>query len=822
MSLPWKRYLLVFFFTVTGLGFSFVPTGGLLAQANQALVQDLPDTVPVEEIAFSGLDTWADEDLVELVRQNGLEVPRVYQREELQDQANVALQVLSREGYFSDVQVQYDQGVLRFEVVEYPSIGSLSFEGNDAIGEDQLQGVLLLSPGEPASSAELNRAERQLEEFYGVQGYGQASVKLQVSEPSDGSVDVTFEIDEGTRENITAMEFEHVDDISVPQTVREVWGLRWELPVNVGSPFSPQVIQQAVQGIESWYKDRGFMEVEVVPRSSPDPKGEGMRVVFEIRKGPMYRLGDVSLTGNDSIDEEELIQEVPLEQGDVFNRSRMEDGLQEIEKYYQDRGYAEAVVLEQDRYEFNLDREQQVVNVTANIKEGQPIMVERIDIRGNKRTYDKVIRREVLLEEGELLDGRDRRRTVRRLRRLGFFSNVELHVDPGSEPNTRVVRVEVEEGSTGQLQFGGGFSSSVGFIGNISVSKDNFSLWDPYHGFTGRAQSIQVQAEMGDERQNANISWDDPWFNDDLGDPNEPSPSIPISLGFSGFNQNFNRINQDYEERRRGGSLRTGILFGDERENQVELEYSFRSIQGSDIGDEAPRNIRREAGLIDDNGNPTGSDAESFTRKIGSLEPSIQRDVRDSTRFPTEGYFVRAGVTYANEVLGGNSNYYLPAVRAQHFQPIVGPVFTALRFDYRTLDALGNEDDIPVFEEFFLGGFRDLRGYDFRDIAIRDETDPEEITSGGKSQFFLNAELRFQLIEDNTLQLFGFYDVGNVYDDSWKIDPADLKSSTGVGARIVTPVGPITISWSQRLDETYEGADDAGESEVDFNIGGSF
>ncbi len=805
-----KRGLFVF-----GLSLLFLATAST-AQESELVLPELPDPVPVNDVVLEGLEIWSGEDIEGILRRTGLQTDQTYEQQELQQLVREGLERLHQEDLFSDIQVRYEDRQLIFELVEYPRITDVTFEGNESLSDEEIGEILVLGSGDPASDRAVNEATRQIEQFYSVQGYGQAQVNTTIEEVEEQTVEVIFSIEEGPQQTITSMEFEHVDDIGIFRTVQQAWNLRWRLPVNVGSPFSPQVLQQAVSEIENWYQERGHMEVQVVPSAEPDPDAEGMRVTFVIQAGPVYEMGNLTISGNEAIETSQLRQQVELTEGEVFDRALMEEGLQEMEFYYNDRGYADAEIFQPDRYEYNLDREDHVVNVDVNVQEGEPVIVERIDIRGNQLTYDKVIRREVLLEEGELLDGQQLRRTQRRLRQLGFFQQVEINVDPGSAPDRRVVRVRVREGPTGQLQFGGGYSSSVGFLGNFSVQKDNFSLWDPGSAFTGRGQSLQASAQVGADRSNYYLSWDDPWINDDVGDPTSPSPSFPISFGWSGFNQSYDR-EQNFSERRAGGALRSGIEFGVARANMIDAEYSFRRLEAFNIDEDSPERYKFEAEC-----DGSCSD-DSFDRQIGSVELGIQRDLRDSRRFPSEGYYIRlSGLVASSDVFGGNSDYYRPRLEGRQYQPIWGPLYTAVRTNFRTVDTWEQDPDaaIPVFDEFFLGGYRDIRGYEYRDLAVRD--DSGSIIGGGRTAFYTNAELRFRMIEDGTMQLFTFYDLGNVYEESWEFDGSDLKTSAGVGMRVFTPIGPISISWAQRLNETYDGAGDRGESQVDFNIGSTF
>jgi outer membrane protein assembly factor BamA len=215
----------------------------------------------------------------------------------------------------------------------------------------------------------------------------------------------------------------------------------------------------------------------------------------------------------------------------------------------------------------------------------------------------------------------------------------------------------------------------------------------------------------------------------------------------------------------------------------------------------------------------TGDDNQ-FERAINTLTLGVQRDRRDNRLFPTEGYYLRGSNRTAAKSLGGDVNFYNPELDARSYIPFLGPTFWAGRFNYQTLDTWDEESTLPSFEKFFLGGNRTVRGYDFRDILIYD-SDGDRV-SGGNTAFFANLEYRYKVMEQ-TMQLFAFTDVGAVYRDTWQLGTDRLKQSAGVGLRVRSPMGPINISWSRRLDNTAPGPpDDSGETQIDFNIGTGF
>jgi len=788
-----------------------------LVTSAQSPLKPGKENVRVDSITLEGNRVWSRSRVLEIINQAGIFEGAQLKNNEFQKRVSRSVKRLNDEQFFSDIQVRLEGNSLTYTFEEHPRVVNIAFRGNNEFGSQKLLDVILLQRGDPASKEALKQARDDIDEFYNRKGFGRTSVNYRLEESGGGRVVVVFRIKEGTRKQIADVFLEYAGGKNPFFQIGQNWSLKWGLPITSGEPYSPEKVLQAKQMIRSWYHNRGHLEVSITEETRELTNDRGLELILKIDEGPVYYRGDVSFLNNTIFSDTQLRRKLPLREGDVFNRRQLIRGLQKIERTYQDRGYANASVFDSSRFRIQRDAKKQRANIMVRVKEGKPFFVEKIELRGNEVTYDKVIMREVTLEEGALLDGRKQRNSLRRLRNLGYFKSVEMNLDPGTRQNTKIVRIRVQERPTGQLSFGGGFSSTSGFVGNFSVSKDNFSLYDWSNGFTGRGQSLSVSASIGDERNNFNLSWDDPWFNSDLDNPHIPSPDVPISLGWSLFNTERERI-EDFDEIRSGGSIRMGREFGSALSNSVQLQYSFQSIEVDGLldsdADDPPEDFLEEA--------ITSGDSDGFTREIGSIDLSLIRDRRDDSRFPSQGYLLQGSTRLASELFGGNSIFYSPEFEVRGFIPFWGGSFWATRFNYRTIDTWedegGGERPIPSFEEFFLGGSDDIRGYEEDEIAIFSSGGNRE--QGGRTSTFVNLELRRQIIEE-TMQAFVFWDSGNVYENSFEFQLSDIKSSVGIGFQIQSPIGPIDISWATRLNETFPGADDQGETQLDFNIGSS-
>ncbi|MFB6355090.1 MAG: outer membrane protein assembly factor BamA, partial [bacterium] len=610
--------------------------------------QEESSQLTIDRIVLKGITVWSRSNVMSLIKASGLKKGKSYSTGSFQRRVEQAIERLYQQGLFSDIRTRYDKGTLIFNFEERAKITNIKFRGNKDFNRQKMKDVILLQRGQPASESLINSARREIRNFYRSKGYQDVQVSVKREKTASGRVVLTFNIDEGNQKIIRNVYINYKQEKYAFSLIPHNWSLKWSLPVKKGDPYAPQKLKEARIAITRWYHNRGYLDVSIRSKTSPNPLWPGVDLTLVIDEGPIYTMGTVNFENNSVFTDEQLQNMITLDKGDLFVKRQFLKSLQKIEKRYKDKGYANASVFDPSRFSMKKDRENLEVNFDVQIKESHPFYVERIEIRGNEATYDKVIRREITLESGGLLNGKKKRNSIRRLRNLGYFEKVKFNVDPGSDQDLKVVRVEVKERPTGQLQFGGGYSSSSGFLGNFSVKKDNFSLYDYSSGFTGRGQSIEASASIGDQRDNFSISWDDPWFNDDLDEPSKPSPDVPISFGWSLFNQ-INRRDQGYDEVRKGGSLSLGKEFGEALSNKVDVSYSFRSIQVDDLEDanDPPLDIKNEA----------GSDSE-FERGIGTLEFGIQRDRRDDRRFPSDGYFLRASTAFAEDFFGGNSQFY--------------------------------------------------------------------------------------------------------------------------------------------------------------------
>jgi outer membrane protein insertion porin family len=435
---------------------------------------------------------------------------------------------------------------------------------------------------------------------------------------------------------------------------------------------------------------------------------------------------------------------------------------------YTERGYAFADVVPLTA----IDQEKRLVNIDVQIDRGPQVRVGRILIVGNEITRDKVIRREIRLNEGELFDSSKLRRSRQRLGNLGFFEEVKLDTRRRPEEDLVDLEVRVKEQPTGSFTAGAGYSSTQSVIGTGSIRQNNLF---------GRGQRLALTAALSRISADFTLSFTEPYFLDSQ-----------ISLGLEAFNRRFDY--ESFESRETGGGLRFSRPIGEYL--RVGLGYRYEDIDITDVSEDASQRIKDLAG-----------------RSTSSVvSPSLAWDSRDNQFNPTRGLYNFATFDVAGGPLGAENQFYKAIGEANWYYPLVGDLVFSARGRVGYADGWGDKD-LPLLERFFVGTQSvTIRGYRLDDVGPKDiNGDP----IGGNSLVLLSGQLRFPVTQG--LSLVGFIDAGNLYDKN-EFDPTRLRAGIGAGIRFVTPLGPLALDWGFKLDRK------PGEkpSEIHFNIGTLF
>jgi outer membrane protein insertion porin family len=600
---------------------------------------------------------------------------------------------------------------------------------------------------------------------------------------------VTITIEEGKRSRIKRISFagnHRYSDAELRDIVR---------PRDWWNPFSwmrrlrydPEDMEIARRAIRTAYLGEGFLSASVEGPDVVRQDDGSVAVTYTVDEGTPYRIGRVNLsgTGLEVFPEGNLEAVLKAKAGGKADMATIDRDARSIRDYFGARGYIQTLV----RPLLDPSIDDGTVDVEYVINEGELVSIRNIDVTGNTRTRDKVIRRELLVYPGDIYNEVKVRQSERVINNLGFFSSVRSEPVDTPIPNEKDLVFKVEEKRTGQFMLGAGFSSIDNLIGFVELSQGNFDIngW-PY--FTGAGQKLKLRAQFGSRRDDLEMSFVEPWFLD-----------RKLSLGVDFFRTSLNFT--DYDEERLGGAVTLGKALPGP--NRVSVRYQ---IVSSDIEDVADTNAYVFA---DD---PSG-ELFFFDEDEDNLKSSVTlrftHDTRDNPFFPTRGNRVIVSYELAGGVFGGDRDLYDLQMRTFHYQPLWLQHVISLRSHLEVVDSYGGTDEVPINDRLFAGGGRSVRGYEFRDVGPKviraDGASVVHRPVGGQSLAIFKVEYTVPVASG--VRLAAFYDIGNVWRDSYDFELGDMASSTGVGLRFDMPGFPIRIdrAWSLEKDSELTDTD---------------
>jgi outer membrane protein insertion porin family len=655
-------------------------------------------------------------------------------------------------GFFDDVRTRVDDfegGVkLTFEVVERPFVRDVEFAGNRRISSDTLREKIDLKLGSVYNPVDVQRAREKLKDHYEEEGYFEVQISPETESFPDGDVKVVFAIGEGRRITIDKIVIRGNKGLSAGK-VKDAMQVQERQYFILRGTLQRQKLDEDVERIISVYNDHGFVQARV---ESTDVKVDRdnalVTITIQVVEGPQYKVGKVEMTGITLLPPEEVRRQIKFKTGDVFSRTKVREAIRSITDLYSAIGHASADVN---------PRTEQIpspptMDVIFEINEGPSVYVERINIVGNVRSQDKILRREIPLEEGELFTLQKMQRAKQRLINLGFFETVNVTTAPGADKTKIIVNVDVVERPTGLFAIGGGFSSVDSFLGSIDVSQRNF---------LGRGWEVSARIRAGAKVQQGMLSFTEPWFLD-----------RPLAVGFDIFDTI--RAYDEYDLDSLGAIVRMSHPFADYW--RWLLQYRITRDKISHVTPGIPTELLSEQG----------------TRVTSLVAATITRDSRDNYVAPTTGGTVSLLAEFAG--LGGDSRFVRTVANATYFHPIwfdhilSGRVEGGYGFGW-------SDEPLPLFERFYLGGPNTIRSFKFRKISPIDETG---VRIGGDTELLGNAEYIIPL--PFNIRLAGFFDTGNAYGFGTKFDPTNLRYAGGAGVRWLSPFGPIRLDYGVNLD----------------------
>lgn len=683
------------------------------------------------------------------------------------------------------------------EIGSRPVMDAVGFMGNSVFTDQKLAKESKLKSGGVMSDAQIVEARRNIEKYY--QGYGYPDVTVtHRAQPSgrDGHADLIFVIDEGAKNEIRKIRFEGNNAFTDPELRKEMKTKEkgWFSWLTKSGRFESYQLDSDLDSILDYYKDKGYLRASSTGiRREPVSDGR-VDLVIPIDEGEKYTVAGVGFGKMTVFKSEELYPALSLNTNNAYSSKKMRADITMIRSYYGSRGYADATVSP-DISDAGPNR----VNIVYRITEGSRYRVGRVNISGNTKTKDKVIRREIPLKPGDWFNSVELDTTKARLTNLQYFSEVQASGTPGGA-GYRDVDVLVEEKSTGQVGVGIGFSSIDSIVGFLTLEQSNFDLFHPWN-FTGGGQRFSMSLRAGSERSEASISLVEPWFLDQQ-----------LALGTELFYKQSTYFSDYYEQTNAGAAISLRKPIGPKGSLKGELRLENVKIESEvDANDTFTGASQPNPDLVNSPIQANGSNSALSEENIGgdyfrsALSLNYVYDSRDSSVLPRSGHKFDIGITYAG--LGGDVETFTFSAQGQKYWNLKWDSILSVHGELAFVDGSG---EIPVFERMFLGGGRTLRGFEFRDVGPRDTGYTNEVY-GGNSLGYMTVEYTIPIIE--TVRAAVFYDTGFVNSGSWDPAPNDLYSDFGIGLRLKLPISPmpLALDYAVPVSSPYSDADKGGQ-----------
>ena len=691
------------------------------------------------------------------------------------DDIDADIQSIYRLGRFSDVAAEIEDraGIktLVFRLKERPLVRKIRFEGNDELKTDKLQPVVTIRVPGIYDPYEISRSVDAIKMEYIKEGYYAAKVTADNHVGPDNESLLTFRIEEGKKVLIKRIEFTgntvfDRGDLMDMMDTKEKWFLSW---ITGRGSYNEMLLEQDMGRIEDGYANEGYVKAKVrEPVISLVEDSRYMLILIKVDEGDQYMVGQVGAQGDLLQSEQEILERMPLKPGDVFSRKLLRQGVESVTDLYADQGYAYANVAPLTR----TIEETRRIDLNLEIEQGPQVTVERIEVSGNTTTRDKVVRREMRLVEGDLFNATALKKSKARINNLGYFEAVEVTTRPGSDENHIDIDVNVTERPTGTFSIGAGYSSVDGFVGQGSITQENF---------LGRGWKLSLAASIGGQSTTYQLGLTDPYFLD-----------MNLTLGFELYRTD--REWQDFSRKATGGAIKVGRAVGEY--SRVLFIYRYEEKDIYDIDEFASQDIKDEEGKS----------------TISSITSNFSRNTTDYRPDPSRGGVLETSWEFAG--LGGTEKFSKYLFDYRHFWPAFWGTTFITHGQIGYVHAYDGKE-IPLDERFYLGGINSIRGFETREVGPRD---PEtgDFTGGNKETYF-NLEYVFPLAKDLGVKGVVFFDVGNAWDEgeawfeSWRY-------STGAGIRWLSPLGPLRLEWGYNLDpKDYE-----DHSKFEFMVGRFF
>ncbi len=717
-------------------------------------------------------------------------------------------------GLFDDIRIEAEKGdsgvIVRAIVKERPRIGSVEYRGNKELNTTKINEALEkdkidLHVGNTIEQTLVQRAAEAIKRAYSEQGFESVSVDATTENMLEpGEKKIVFNINEGTKASVASVEFVGNKHFSSRRLRRQMKNVQ---PTNIVSwirkknLYIPSKLDEDLENIKNYYMDYGYTNVsfgdpQVVNVRSAKKK-QRVKIVIPVKEGTVHTLGAVTVDGDTVFTKDQLIGNLPVKKGDIVRRKPIQNRIDAFADAYRSRGYIYSYINPE-----YVERDSNVVDVQIHVYEGEQFRLGRLEFQGNTTTKDKVLRREIFLEEGQIMDMETFKQSLYKLGQLGYFKvtdNPDFKVN--QEKKSVDITVKGNEEGKNDIQFGGGYSEGTGFFVQTQFSTRNF---------LGEGENLGLSFQTGNRLHFFSLSYADPWFLD-----------TPNSLGMSLFNRTTNYpLSFGYQELSKGGSIAYGYRL--HRFDSLSLVYGLEHVKSHYELNVAP----------DVNGNVPIADIADFTYSQSSIAPSYSFDSRDNPFDTTRGGRFSLGISYSGGPIGGTIHSVRPTLGMTKFIRLSRRSSVSFNSDLgymvplnkncsNTLDEqqlTSKELCIPKGQRFFVGGEYSVRGFEYGTLGPNETFNGQTVIAGGYKQAIFNGEYIFRV--NDPLRLVFFADSGFAWGYHQKVRPADLRYSTGAELRIFLPVFQFPIRFIYAMNPARKTGDRF--SSFQFTIGNTY
>ncbi len=676
-----------------------------------------------------------------------------------------ALKNLYATGLFADVSLFQQGKDLIVKVAENPILNEIRYEGNKKIKSDDIKGEMQLKPRQVLTRTKVQADVDRLQEMYRVNGNFSAVIDPKIIKLDQNRVNLVFEISEGEESLITRINFvgnKHYSDDQLQKVIRSR-ETRWYRFWTSDDKYDPDRLSYDRELLRKYYLEHGYVDFRVasaVAELSSDRKD--FFVTFTVEEGERYKVGKIDVhTSIPGLDPAFLKDSVTFKAGDWYKYSELETTVTKMTNELGNRQFAFVDI----QPGVNRNRENRTVDIDFAINEGQKAYIENINISGNTRTLDEVIRREMMLVEGDPFNTDKLKKSQKNINDLGYFDKVDVKPGPGSAADKTNINVNVSEKSTGSLSVAGGFSTTDGALADFQIQEKNF---------LGRGQILSLASTIAQKRTEFDFSFTEPYF-----------LKRDLSAGIDLFHTTADyQDERSYDSKNMGGGLRFGYPLSEHWRQNLNYRYDDSDIRN--VGTDASPIVQREAG-----------------RRVTSMVSQIlSYDTRDSTLDPTEGFVSRLTTDLAGA--GGEAQYYRVKVGGTYYYPVADQWILSVLGETGYMHAWGG-DTIRINERFYLGG-DNLRGFDDSGIGPRDMGTYSTDALGGNRYWRASAQVDFPtgLPEDFGLRAHVFSDAGALWsldekDVSDVADSSRMRLSAGAGIAWKSPMGPMSFDLAKPI-----------------------